>query len=374
MSRRRSLKFLSALAAASLVVAACSGDDDDDAVTGDTTERVRHRARRHDRGHGGVGHDHRRHRPRSPSPTTTDATDDTTAPLPGAEDVGVGAAAAAASRTARTRTRVRSRRARSASPGTTRCCRSTPTSTRGNATANNNPLYLMGLGNGGGFTYYDGDLNFVNNDQFGTCTIESLDPLTSRTRSTKASPGPTARQIDAADLILAWAAAERRTSTTPTRSSPTTATTAEADADGNPVVVDAGRRRRCRCRRRVRRGRRRCCRGLTYKESHRRQRSTRPASRWSSSPQIPEISEDGLSVTATWDSSTSTTRRPASSSASPAHVVAQNALGIEDPAEAKQALIDAFAEQRHAPRSSRSRSSGTPASTPPACPTTRAST
>ena len=38
MSRRRSLKLLTALAAASLVVAACSGDDDDDAVSGDTTE------------------------------------------------------------------------------------------------------------------------------------------------------------------------------------------------------------------------------------------------------------------------------------------------------------------------------------------------
>ena len=51
-------------------------------------------------------------------------------------------------------------------------------SIRGNAIANDNPLYLMGLGNGGGFWYYDQDLNLINNDQFGTCTVESLDPLT----------------------------------------------------------------------------------------------------------------------------------------------------------------------------------------------------
>ena len=46
---------------------------------------------------------------------------------------------------------------------------------RGNAIANNNPLYLM---DAGGFSYYDADLNYINNDQFGTCTIDSLDPLT----------------------------------------------------------------------------------------------------------------------------------------------------------------------------------------------------
>ena len=38
MSRRRSIKFLSAFAAASLIVAACSGDDDDDAITEETSE------------------------------------------------------------------------------------------------------------------------------------------------------------------------------------------------------------------------------------------------------------------------------------------------------------------------------------------------
>ena len=50
---------------------------------------------------------------------------------------------------------------------------------RGNATANANPRYLMsGSASGTGFIYYDQDLNLVNNDQFGTCTLDSLDPLT----------------------------------------------------------------------------------------------------------------------------------------------------------------------------------------------------
>ena len=91
MSRRRSLKLLTALAAASLVVAACSGDDDDDAVIG-----------RHDRGAGGTepaGRPRaRRGRTRPPPRHRVDRghrddreteTDETTAALPGAEDVGV---------------------------------------------------------------------------------------------------------------------------------------------------------------------------------------------------------------------------------------------------------------------------------------------
>ena len=68
----------------------------------------------------------------------------------------------------------------------------------------------MGLGNGGGFTYYDADLNLINNDQFGTCTIESLDPLTITYRINEGVTWSDGVQIDAADLLLYWAAPEHR--------------------------------------------------------------------------------------------------------------------------------------------------------------------
>src|SRR5262245_9505422 len=50
--------------------------------------------------------------------------------------------------------------------------------TRGNSTYNANPQYFLFGGTSGGMAYYDQDLNYVNNDSFGTCTLKSLDPLT----------------------------------------------------------------------------------------------------------------------------------------------------------------------------------------------------
>ncbi len=58
--------------------------------------------------------------------------------------------------------------------------------------------------------------------------------------------------------------------------------------------------------------------------------------------QFPEISEDGLSLTATWDSFYVDYATGGVFPGVPAHVVAQNALGIEDPTEAKAALIAAL--------------------------------
>ena len=58
--------------------------------------------------------------------------------------------------------------------------------------------------------------------------------------------------------------------------------------------------------------------------------------------QFPEISEDGQSLTATWDSFYVDYQTAGVFPGVPAHVVGQNALGIEDPVEAKTALIDAL--------------------------------
>jgi len=215
-------------------------------------------------------------------------------------------------------------------------------SSRGNATANNNPLYLMGLGNGGGFTYYDQDLNFVNNDNFGTCTIESLDPLSVTYRINEGVTWSDGTPIDAADLILNWAA----TSTNYNDADPVIAadgTTAEADADGAAVVLDAagapvadplvydadedGV----------------LDEGFTYKPSEGISFDAASES-LELVTQFPVVSEDGQAVTITWDSFYVDYQVGGLTVGAPAHVVAQNALGIADPMEAKAALIAAFEE------------------------------
>ncbi len=211
---------------------------------------------------------------------------------------------------------------------------------RGNATANNNPLYIM---NAGGFSYYDADLNYINNDQFGTCTIDSLDPLTITYTINEGVTWNDGVQVDAADMLLTWAAqggAYNDAETVVTD----TGVTAQADADGAAVVVgpdgdltsaddgydaafdpEEGT----------------LLDGFTYKES--------TGTSFDSSSEsleliteIPTISEDGLSITGTWDSFYVDYASAGLFPGVPAHVVAQNALGIDDPTEAKAAMIEAL--------------------------------
>ena len=213
---------------------------------------------------------------------------------------------------------------------------------RGNATANNNPQYLMGLGNGGGFVYYDQDLNYVNNDNFGTCTVESLDPLTVTYRINEGVTWSDGTQIDAADLVLNWAA----TSTNFNDAEPVIAadgTTAEADADGNAIVLDAA-------------GAEVADatvydvdedgvldEGFTYKPSEGIAFDAASES-LALVTQFPVVSDDGLAVTITWDSFYVDYQTGGLTVGVPAHVVGMNALAIEDPTEAKAALIAAFQE------------------------------
>lgn len=212
---------------------------------------------------------------------------------------------------------------------------------RGNATANANPAYLM---TAGGFSYYDADLNYINNDQFGTCTIDSLDPLTITYTINEGVTWNDGVQVDAADLLMTWAAQSGVYNDAETVVTDT-GVTAEADENGSAVVVgpdgditsvdeagyaaafdpETGE----------------LLDGFSYKEAT-------GVSFDSSSESLalvtefPEISEDGLSLTATWDSFYVDFATAGVFPGVPAHVVAQNALGIEDPTEAKAALIEAL--------------------------------
>lgn len=209
---------------------------------------------------------------------------------------------------------------------------------RGNATANANPLYLMSLN---GLSYYDGDLNYVNNDQFGTCTIESLDPLTVTYTINEGVTWSDGTQVDAADLVLFWAATSGKYNSGDGIIAPN-GDTVEATADGDPVVLDPS-------------GAEvpfgdielegdngdQLPEGYTYKESA---GVSFDASNESLTlvTQFPTISDDGLSATITWDSFYVDYQQSGLGVGVPAHTVARLALGIDDPTEAKKALLDAF--------------------------------
>jgi peptide/nickel transport system substrate-binding protein len=213
---------------------------------------------------------------------------------------------------------------------------------RGNATANANPLYVM---NAGGFSYYDADLNYINNDQFGTCTLDSLDPLTITYTINEGVTWSDGVQVDAADMLMTWAAQSGFYNDADTVVTDT-GVTAQADENGSAVVVgpdgaditsvdeaaygaafdpETGA----------------LLDGYTYKES--------TGTNFDSSSEslalittVPEISEDGLSLTATWDSFYVDYATAGVFPGVPAHVVGQRALGIDDPTEAKAALIEAL--------------------------------
>ena len=210
MSRRRTIKFLSLLAATSLIAAACSsGDDDDDAVSegtsGVTTPVTEAEGTT-------PGTDAETTEPGATDGTDVegtepDTTDGESEALPGAEDVGtVGGSGCGIphgpyedpGEEPSGEVRVAWNQAPYSFNINTN---------RGNATANANPRYLMTLGAGeSGFFYYDADLNQLNNDQFGTCTIDSLDPLTVTYTINEGVTWSDGTPVDGADLIIEWAA------------------------------------------------------------------------------------------------------------------------------------------------------------------------
>jgi len=345
VSRRRSIRALSALAAASLIVAACGDDDDDGAVSGDTTETTS--AGTEPAGTDGTEPAGTEPEGTEPEGTEPDGTEPPGSTPPGAENVGVeGGSGCGIPHGPYEDPGVEPsgevRVAWNQAPYSFN-----QNTNRGNATANANPRYLMVLGAGGsGFSYYDGDLNYINNDQFGTCTIDSLDPLTVTYTINEGVTWSDGTPVDAADLIIEWAAQSGVYNDANTVVTSDTGVTAQADENGAPIVVgpdgaditsvdeaaysaafdpETGA----------------LLEGYTYKESTGVSFDTASES-LQLVTQIPEISEDGQSATATWDSFYVDYQTSGLITGVPAHVVGQQALGIEDPMEAKAALIEAF--------------------------------
>lgn len=174
-------------------------------------------------------------------------------------------------------------------------------SQNGNATQNAIINYMLNSG----FNYYDADLNIVKDESFGTYEKTSDDPLTVEytvNEDTKWSDGTA---FDATDLLLSWAALSSKFNNVE----------AELDEEGNVInqdEVDAG----------------------VYFDG------TDPGIALIT--QTPEISEDGKTITFVYDKPFGDWELSFTNEFVPAHVVAQNALGIEDAQEAKDALRDAI--------------------------------
>ncbi|HEY5842407.1 MAG TPA: ABC transporter substrate-binding protein [Mycobacterium sp.] len=173
----------------------------------------------------------------------------------------------------------------------------------GNATAIANIMYLTNTG----FTYYDKDLNLINNDQFGTCEIISLEPLTVKYTVNEGVTWSDGVQISAADMVLSWGA----------MSGVFNDEKAQTDDEGNLLPTT----------------------GVAFDQSI---PSLVPIKDY------PVIGDDGRSATFTWSEyyvdyqEGGPVNARTAGTLIPAHVVGQKALGITDPAQASQALMDAF--------------------------------
>lgn len=179
-------------------------------------------------------------------------------------------------------------------------------SATGNATANANVLYLMNSG----FNYYDGDLNLVIDESFGNYEMISDDPLQVTYTINEGVNWSDGTPVTAADVVLFWAALSGNFNTV-------TDEDVEYDEEGNPINPE----------------------GDVYFNF--------TSDSVGLIEEFPEISEDGKEVTFTytvpfgdWEVNLGM--------GVPAHVVAMNALEMDDAAEATQALLDAIENKDNA--------------------------
>jgi len=175
--------------------------------------------------------------------------------------------------------------------------------THSNAVASSNIQYFTNLG----FSYYDQDLNLINNDQFGTCEIISLDPITVKYTVNEGVKWSDGVQIGAADLVMSWGA----------QSGNFNDEEAKLDDEGN-LLPSAG---------------------IAFDKKDPSLNLIKD---------YPTIGDDGRSATFVWSKYflDYQTAGPANNGAAgtlvPAHVVGAKALKVTDPEAANQAVMDAF--------------------------------
>jgi len=175
----------------------------------------------------------------------------------------------------------------------------------GNATTNANVLYLTNAQ----FNYYDGDLNLVKNEDVGTYEKVSDDPLTIKYTINEGVKWSDGTPVDAADLLLYWGPQDDDFDNVQP----------EYDEEGNVTNQDA------------------IDAGVYFDGSSVAMTLINDA---------PEISDDGRSITLVYSEPRSDWEVSFQPSPVAAHAVAKLALGIEDAEEGKQAIIDAFSENK----------------------------
>jgi peptide/nickel transport system substrate-binding protein len=173
----------------------------------------------------------------------------------------------------------------------------------GNATANANIKYLMNEQ----FWLVDAEGNLVENTSFGTYEATSEDPLVVEYQVNEETTWSDGVPVDAADMLLWWAAGSTQVNTVDASEVRTDEATGLADPRPNQVFFDTSSA------------------GLPFVT------------------ETPEISEDGKGITLSYDDTFADWQYDMDIPV-PAHVVAMEALNIDDPMEAKETLITAIQE------------------------------
>ncbi|MEO6200295.1 MAG: ABC transporter family substrate-binding protein [Cryobacterium sp.] len=177
----------------------------------------------------------------------------------------------------------------------------------GNATANANIIYMTN----DWFNLYDNEPKLVKNEEFGTYELVSEDPLTVKYTIKDGVKWSDGTKVDAADMLLSWAANSRSLDTPDFDPAEFTDPDTGEFTDAFPkdvVYFDSG---------------------------------ATPDSGLGLVHDVPTIGDDGRSITMKY-SSPYVDWELAFPSAMPAHVVAKNALGETDNTKAKDALIKAI--------------------------------
>ncbi|WP_306233661.1 ABC transporter family substrate-binding protein [Agrococcus beijingensis] len=177
----------------------------------------------------------------------------------------------------------------------------------GNATANNNINYMTY----GGFWYYDNTPELQRDESFGTYELVSEEPLQVQYTMNEAAQWSDEVPVDAADLMLGWAAISGAFNTADFDA------TEFQDPETGAFTTEFPE-------------------GTVYFDS-----GATPDSGLGLVRDTPEVNEDGRGVLMTY-SDFYVDWELAFNGGLPAHVIAQRALGIEDPMEAKQAVLDAI--------------------------------
>jgi peptide/nickel transport system substrate-binding protein len=177
----------------------------------------------------------------------------------------------------------------------------------GNATANNNIIYMTNSW----FNYYDNEPKLVKDESYGTYERLSEDPLTVKYTINEGVNWSDGTPVDAADLLLAWAAQSRALDTPDFDPSEFTDPDTGEFTEQFPTDV-------------------------VYFDS-----GAQPDTGLGLVREVPEIGDDNRSITMTY-SKPYVDWELALSNPLPAHVVGKNALEVTDNQEAKDAVIQAI--------------------------------